>query len=99
VFVKQDWNALVGALRPNGVLCFLGVPAAPLSLHVGALLGGQKAVTASVIGSRPAIREMLEMAARHGVGAQVEPRPLADADRALARVREGGARYRVVLAA
>ena len=48
---------------------------------------------------RPAIREMLDFAARHAVAAKVEPRRLKDADAALDHVRHGKARYRVVLAA
>ena len=99
VFVGQDWPGFLGALRPNGILCFVGAPAEPLSLHVGALLGGQKTITTSVIGGRPAIREMLAFAARHGVAAKTQLRPLAEADAALAEVRQGRARYRIVLAA
>ena len=99
VFVGQDWNALLRALRPNGVLCFVGAPAEPLSLRVGAILGGQKTVTGSAIGGRPAIREMLAFAARHGVSAKTQVRPLAEADAGLEEVRKGRARYRVVLAA
>ena len=98
-FVGQDWAGLVGALRPNGVLCFVGAPSEPLSLNVGALLGGQKTVTTSVIGGRPGIREMLSFAARHGVAAKTQLRPLAEADAALGDVRQGRARYRIVLAA
>jgi alcohol/geraniol dehydrogenase (NADP+) len=99
VFVAPDWMGLVGALRPNGVLCFVGAPAEPLKLPVGALLGGQKTVTASAIGGRPVTREMLDFASRHGVAAKVQVRPLAEADAALGDVRAGRARYRVVLAA
>jgi uncharacterized zinc-type alcohol dehydrogenase-like protein len=99
VYAPQDWMGLLGALRPNGVLCFVGAPAEPLMLPIGALLGGQKTVTTSVIGGRPAIREMLEFAARHGVVAKTQLRPLAEADAALAETRKGRARYRIVLAA
>jgi D-arabinose 1-dehydrogenase-like Zn-dependent alcohol dehydrogenase len=56
-------------------------------------------VTTSVIGGRPLVQEMLGFAARHGVGARTEVRPLSEADAGLAAVREGRARYRVVLAA
>jgi uncharacterized zinc-type alcohol dehydrogenase-like protein len=99
VFVAQDWMGLLGALRPNGVLCFVGAPADPLMLPIGTLLGDQKTVTTSVIGGRSAIREMLAFAARHGVAAKVQVRPLAQADAALGEVRQGRARYRIVLAA
>ncbi len=98
VFAPQDWMGLLGALRPNGAV-FVGAPAEPLTLPLGALLGGQKTVTASVIGGRPAIREMLAFAARHGVVATTQLRPLAEADAALAETRKGRARYRIVLAA
>ncbi len=98
VFVSQDWLGLIGALRPNGVLCLVGGPPEPLALPAFSLVVGQKSVAGSVIGGRPAIREMLEFAARHGVAAQVERRPMAEADAAFARVRRGEARYRVVLA-
>jgi uncharacterized zinc-type alcohol dehydrogenase-like protein len=99
VFVPQDWMGLLGALRPNGVLCFVGAPAEPLRLPVGAILDGQKTLTASAIGSRPGIREMLAFAARHGIAAKTQVRPLAEADAALGETRKGRARYRIVLAA
>ena len=89
---------LLDTLRPNGALCFVGVPDAPLRLDVGSMLGRQLSVTTSAIGGRPAIREMLEFAARHGIAPKVQLRPLAEANEALAEVRKGRARYRVVLA-
>lgn len=97
VFLPADWKGLLAALRPNGVLCFVGAPAEPLKLSLGALLGGQKTITTSVIGGRSGIREMLEFAARDGVAAQTQVRPLAEANEALGAVREGRGRYRVVL--
>jgi len=99
VFLSPDWPALLRALRPRGTLCLLGAPAEPVSLPAFALVGGHKTLTGSAIGSRPVIREMLEFAAREGIAARVEVRPLAEADAALDVVRRGRARYRVVLAA
>ncbi len=99
VFVPQDWMALVAALRPNGVLCVVGGPPEPISVPAFALISGQKTVAGSAIGGRPAIREMLDFAARHGVAATIEESPMSEADRGLARTRAGEARYRVVLAA
>jgi uncharacterized zinc-type alcohol dehydrogenase-like protein len=99
VFVAQDWPALLGALKPNGVLCVVGGPPEPIAVPAFALIGTQKTITGSVIGSRPGIREMLDFAARHGIAAKTEQRPLAEADAGLSHVRAGKARYRVVLAA
>ena len=99
MFVTPDWDALMGALRPNGVLCLVGATSEPVSVQAFTLLGRQKSITGSAIGGRPAIREMLAFAARHGVAAKTQVRPLAEADAALGDVRKGRARYRVVLAA
>jgi len=98
VFATPDWDGLLGALRPNGVLCLVGATSEPLSVQAFTLLGAQKTVTGSAIGGRPAIREMLAFAARHGVAAKTQSRPLAEADAALGDVRQGRARYRIVLA-
>jgi uncharacterized zinc-type alcohol dehydrogenase-like protein len=98
-FLDQDWTGLLRALRPNGVLCLVGAPDDPLPLDVGRMLGRQLTVTTSAIGSRGAVRETLEFAARHAVAPKVELRPLAEADAALGIVRKGKARYRVVLEA
>jgi uncharacterized zinc-type alcohol dehydrogenase-like protein len=99
VYVPQDWAGLLRALRPDGVLCFVGAPKEPLMLQVGALLVGQKTLTTSAIGGRPAMREMLDFAARHEIVAKTHVRPLAKADAAFDEVRKGRARYRIVLAA
>jgi len=99
VFVAQDWTALLHTLRPNGTLCLVGLPGEPLAVPAMVLALAQRRLTGSIIGGRPAIREMLEFAARHGVAAKTQLRPLAEADAALGEVRKGRARYRMVLAA
>jgi uncharacterized zinc-type alcohol dehydrogenase-like protein len=98
-FLAPDWKGLLRTLRPNGVLCLVGAPDTPLRLDPGAILGRQISVTASAIGGRPAVRETLEFAARHGVVPKVQLRPLAEANAALGEVRKGKARYRGVLVA
>jgi uncharacterized zinc-type alcohol dehydrogenase-like protein len=99
VYVSPDWSGLLNALRPNGTLCLVGAPGEPLSIPPVVLVVGQKSVTGSAIGGRPAIREMLGFAARHGVVARTQVRPLAEADAAFDEVRRGRARYRMVLRA
>ena len=98
-FLAPDWKGLLRTLRPNGVLCLVGAPEEPLQLDTGSMLGRQLSVTTSAIGGRPAIREMLEFAARHGIVPKTQLRSLAAADAALDGVRQGQARYRIVLAA
>ena len=98
-FLSQDWKGLLRMLRPNGVLCLVGAPDESLRLDVGGMLGRQLSVTTSAIGGRPAVRETLAFAARHGIKPMVQLRLLAEADAGLDAVRKGQARYRVVLAA
>lgn len=97
VFASLDWNTYLQLLRPNGRLCFVGVPAAPIQVHIGSILSGQKSICASVIGSRGTIREMLDFAARHDIEAMTEVMPLADVNKALEKLRANKARYRMVL--
>lgn len=97
VFVGLDWARYLDILRPNGTLCFVGAPQIPIRLPVFPLLVGQKSVCGSVIGSRSGIREMLELAARHGIVAKTEATPMDQVNAALTKVRENQARYRMVL--
>jgi uncharacterized zinc-type alcohol dehydrogenase-like protein len=92
-----DWNAYLNLLRPKGKLCIVGAALQPLNISAFALIVGQKTVCGSNTGGRPAILEMLEFAARHGIRPQVELKPMAEANAALARLAANQARYRIVL--
>jgi alcohol/geraniol dehydrogenase (NADP+) len=94
----QDWSVYVQALRPTGTLVFVGVVPKPVSLGVFPLISGQRAVAGSPIGSPARIREMLDVAARHGVKAQTEAFPMAKANEAIEKVKKNKVRYRAVLA-
>jgi uncharacterized zinc-type alcohol dehydrogenase-like protein len=93
----QDWNVYIQALRPTGTLCFVGVPPSPVSLQAFPLISGIRTVTGSPIGSPQKIREMLEVAARHGVKATTEAFPMAKANDAIEKVKKNKVRYRAVL--
>ncbi|NWG13076.1 MAG: NAD(P)-dependent alcohol dehydrogenase [Acidobacteria bacterium] len=93
-----DWAAYLNALRPMGTLCLLGAPpAALLNIPPILLLLQKKTICGSIIGNRSTIREMLEFAARHRIGATVEVVPLAEVNAAIDKVRANKARYRMVL--
>lgn len=94
----QDWNIYVQALRPTGTLCFVGVPPSPVTVAAFPLISGQRAVCGSPIGSPHLLREMLDVAARHGVKAQTELFPMAKANEAIDKVKKYKVRYRAVLA-
>ncbi len=98
VEADQDWAAYIAALRPNGTLCFVGVPPGVLGLPVFPLVAGQKRVTGSPSGSPLMIREMLRVAERHKVQAITERFAMAKANDAVVKVKKNRVRYRAVLA-
>jgi D-arabinose 1-dehydrogenase-like Zn-dependent alcohol dehydrogenase len=75
----------------------LGHLAEPVSIHTGMLMARSRSVTSSPTGGRFQMREMLDFAARHGVGAQVETLPMSQVNTALDRLRRNDVRYRFVL--
>lgn len=92
-----DWNAWLGVLDLEGTLCLVGVPGAPLVLSADPLMDEQKKVTGSVIGSPGAMKRMLALAAHNHIVPIVERMPMARVNDAIARVRSGSARMRIVL--
>ena len=97
VNVKLDWNAYVATLRTKGRLHFVGATLEPLDLSLFPLLGGQRSVSASPVGSPANIARMLEFAARHQIKPVTEGYRLDQVNEAIERLRSGQARYRVVL--
>jgi len=98
VNADQDWGAFVQALRPTGTLCFVGVPPSPVTVHVFPLITGVRSITGSPTGSPNQIKEMLDVAARHGIKATTESFAMAKANEAIEKVKKNKVRYRAVLA-
>jgi uncharacterized zinc-type alcohol dehydrogenase-like protein len=94
----QDWGVYIQALRPTGTLCFVGVPPSAVSVHAFPLIAGMRSIDGNPTGSPHRIREMLDVAARHGVKAQIEAFPMAKANEAIEKVKKNKVRYRAVLA-
>jgi alcohol/geraniol dehydrogenase (NADP+) len=98
VNADQDWATYVQALRPTGTLCFVGVPPSPVSVGAFPLIAGLRSITGSPIGSPYRLREMLDVAARHGVKAKTERFAMEKANEAIEKVKKNKVRYRAVLA-
>jgi uncharacterized zinc-type alcohol dehydrogenase-like protein len=94
----QDWGSYLQALRPTGTLCFVGVPPSPVSIHAFPLISGMRSISGSTVGSPFKLREMLDVAARHGVKATTELFPMNKANEAIEKVKKNKVRYRAVLA-
>jgi uncharacterized zinc-type alcohol dehydrogenase-like protein len=97
VNVPLDWPAILATLAPRGRLHFVGAVLEPIPVPAFALIGGQKSISGSPIGSPASIATMLDFAARHGIEPQVEHFPMSRVNEALDHLRAGKARYRIVL--
>jgi len=97
VNVPLDWKAMIDTLKVNGRLHVVGAVLEPIRVSAIDLIWGQRRVTGSPTGSPVRISEMLEFSARHNVLPQTEHFPLERVNEALDRLREGKARYRIVL--
>lgn len=98
VNADQDWSTFIQTLRPTGTLCFVGVPPSPVAIQAFSLISGLRSITGSPTGSPFGLREMLDVAARHGVQAQTEAFPMTKANEAIEKVKKSKVRYRAVLA-
>jgi len=56
-----NWLSFMAALKPNGKLTVVGAAPSPLAIPAFALIGGQKSIGGSAIGSREANNEMLDL--------------------------------------
>lgn len=92
-----DWNAYLNLLGSDGVLTFVGVPGGPASIELNGLLFKRRSITASPIGGRAMIMEMLEISDRFGIAPVIEKFSLEECNEAVGRLRENRIRYRAVL--
>lgn len=92
-----DWDAYIAALRPKGRLHLVGVIPSPISSQIFPMIAGQKSISASPLGSPVTTARMLDFAARQGVEPITETFSFDQVNDAMARLRSGKARYRIVL--
>jgi uncharacterized zinc-type alcohol dehydrogenase-like protein len=97
VNVKLDWDAMIGALAPNGRLHVVGAVLEPIPVAAFSLIAQQRSVSGSPTGSPVAIETMLDFASRHNIVPQTEHFPMSRINEAFARLESGKARYRIVL--
>jgi uncharacterized zinc-type alcohol dehydrogenase-like protein len=93
----SDLTGLIRMLRPRGVLCLVGLPKTELTLAADELIGFQKTIEGSPIGSPETISEMFGVAIAKGVRPRIECFPMTDANKAVGRLATNQIRYRAVL--
>ncbi|MFT6967861.1 MAG: putative zinc-type alcohol dehydrogenase-like protein [Cellvibrionaceae bacterium] len=94
---KLDWNAYLSTLAPKGRLHFVGATLEPLDIGVFSLIGRQRSVSGSPVGSPGTIKQMLDFAALHKIEPVTEYFNFDQINEAIERLREGKAHYRIVL--
>jgi uncharacterized zinc-type alcohol dehydrogenase-like protein len=92
-----DWEAILATLAPKGRLHFVGVPPKPVQVSAFSLIGAQKAISGSPLGSPATVSQMLDFCARHQIAPVTEHYKLSQINDAFERLRSGKARYRIVL--
>ena len=93
-----DWDGYVNALRPQGVLHTVGAVAGSFGVSSGfSLLGGQKSLSASPLGSPITTRRMVEFCARHSIAPVTETFALSDINDAFEKLRTETPGHRLVL--
>ncbi len=95
--VTLDWNDILGLLKPNGKLHFVGAVLEPIPVQVMSLIMGKKSVSGSPTGSRTQMDAMLKFAAFHKIAPLVEHYPMSQVNEAMDHLRTGKAHYRIVL--
>jgi uncharacterized zinc-type alcohol dehydrogenase-like protein len=99
VNVPLDWNSYLNALAPKGRLHFVGAVLEPVPVPAFTLIGAQRSISGSPLGSPETTRTMLDFCARHEIAPVTELFPMSRVNEALDRLRAGKARYRIVLQA
>jgi uncharacterized zinc-type alcohol dehydrogenase-like protein len=97
VNVSLDWQRYLQALAPKGRLHFVGAVLEPVPVPAFALIGGQRSLSGSPMGTPTTTRQMLEFCARHNIQPQIQRFPMSEVNAAIQHARDGKARYRVVL--
>jgi hypothetical protein len=87
VAVDLDWSLYLNALGPRGRLHTVGIPPSAIPAHAFQLIGAQRSVSGSPLGSPATIRDMLEFCARHDISPMVERLPMSRIDEAMDKLK------------
>ncbi len=97
VNVGLDWNGYVNTLKAKGRLHFLGAALEPIQIGAFSLIGAQRQISGSPVGSPATIAKMIEFAALHNIEPVTEHFTFEQVNEAIAHLESGKARYRIVL--
>lgn len=98
VNVEFDMEQLLHLLRPQGVLCVVGLPQPRVSLHATSLADyAQRTIYGSYIGSVQDMKDLLQFTLDHQMKPLTQNFPMEKVNSLLDDVRQGKPRFRYVL--
>jgi uncharacterized zinc-type alcohol dehydrogenase-like protein len=92
-----DWGKYIRLLSTDGTLTFVGLFDKPINIDLFSLLSRRRKITASPIGGRAVMNEMLRIANDFNIEPITETFSLKDVNDAIKKVRENTIRYRAVI--
>lgn len=95
--VSLNWDAYLSTLAPKGRLHTVGAVLEPMAIPAFSLIGGEKTVGGSPLGSPALTKTMLDFCVRHDIYPTVEEFPLEKVNEAIEHLEQGKARFRIVL--
>ena len=99
VNVDLNWQPYFEALTHGGHFHTVGAVLKPLEVPAFTLIAGDRSVSGSATGTPYELRKLMKFAGRAKVAPTTEMFPMSQINEALQHVRDGKARYRVVLKA
>ncbi len=96
VSANHDVNAYLGLLKRDGVMCSVGIPEVPVTVHAFAVLG-RKTFTGSMVGGIRETQQMLDFCAEKGIVSDIEMTSFDKLEKAWERVVKADVKYRFVL--
>lgn len=99
VNVDLDWQPYFEALAYGGNFHTVGAVLKPLPVPAFTLIAGDRSVSGSATGTPFELRKLMKFAGRSKVSPVTEQYPMSKINEAIQHVRDGKARYRVVLKA
>lgn len=95
--VTLDWDSYLATLAPRGTFHTVGAVLEPMAIPAFSLIGGEKTVAGSPLGSPALTKTMLEFCVRHDIYPTVEEFSMDEVNQAIEHLHSGKARYRIVL--
>ncbi len=97
VNVPLKWSSYISALAPRGRLHMVGAVMEPMPISAGMLMNNQRNVSGTSVGAPATVATMLEFCARHDITPQTQHMKMSEVNAAIAKLKAGEARYRIVL--